>query len=284
VAKHFDSTLNLMIDDDPTRWGNYLAAKIGVPPGPITALDTDLSSTLQADRLFLINGPSPAILHLELESTGRLGIPDELLRYNIAARTVNKHPVHSIIMLLRPKANARDLTGYHEIMGVNNQPYLSFRYTVVRLWEQSVDSLLAAGGGISTLALLTNEAAGDLPGAFHRVRDRLRADGVPDNVERGQLGSAYMLCGLRYTPQQTETLYRELNMIMEDSTTYQFVLQKGRVEATQSLILQLGTIRFGQPPTTPAAAIQAITDHDRLKRMAGRVLNATGWDDLLATT
>jgi hypothetical protein len=284
VAKHFDSTLNLMIDDDPTRWGNYLAAKIGVPPGPITALDTDLSSTLQADRLFLINGPSPAILHLELESTGRLGIPDELLRYNIAARAVNKHPVHSIIMLLRPKANARDLTGYHEIMGVDNQPYLSFRYTVVRLWEQSVDSLLAAGWGISTLALLTNEAAGDLPGAFHRVRDRLRADGVPDNVERGLLSSAYVLCGLRYSDQMIDDLYRELNMILEDSTTYQAILRKGQVKEAHSVILRQGTQRFGLASEPIAAAIRAITDHDRLGRMIDRVLVADGWDDLLATT
>jgi hypothetical protein len=40
-------------------------------------LDTDLSATLQADRLFCVEGPTPYALHLELESTGRLGIPEE---------------------------------------------------------------------------------------------------------------------------------------------------------------------------------------------------------------
>jgi hypothetical protein len=117
VPKQYDSTLNELIESDFTRWGNYLASRAGVPSGTITTRDTDLSSTLQADRLFQIDGPSPSILHLELESNGRLGIPKELLRYNIAAWGLNELPVHSIVMLLRPKANASDLTGYFELFG-----------------------------------------------------------------------------------------------------------------------------------------------------------------------
>jgi hypothetical protein len=292
VAKQYDSTLNAMIDGDVTKWGNYLASQSGVPQGTVAALDTDLSSTLQADRLFLVDGAFPAVLHLELESTGHLGIPGELLRYNVAAWGVTKHPVHSILMLLRPKANASDLTGNYELLGADHQPYLSFRYTVLRIWEKSVDSLLAAGSGVAPLALLTNEAAANLPGAFHRLRERLRADGVPDSVERGVLGSAYVLCGLRYSPQQIDNLYRDLIMTLEDSTTYQLILQKGvaqgvaqgRVEEAQSLVLRLGTKRFGSPVPTIATAIQTITDQDRLERMADRVLDAIGWDDLLAAS
>src|SRR5579872_3699874 len=216
-----------MIDGYPTNWGNFLASRAGVPLGPITTLDTDLSSTLQADRLFQVEGPSRAILHLELESTGRLGIPAELLRYNIAAWGVTGLPVHSVVMLLRPKANASDLTGHYEIDGGDKQAYLSFRYTVVRVWEESVDGLLAAGPGIAPLALLTNEANADLAGAFARFRNRLKSDGIPDTVERTVLGLAYVLCGLRYTSEQIEDLYRSLSMTLEDSSTYQHILQKG---------------------------------------------------------
>jgi hypothetical protein len=287
MPKQYDSTLNAMMDDDPIRWGKYLASRIGVPLGPITTLDTDLSSTLQADRMFRIDGESPAVLHLELESTGRLGIPGELLRYNVAAWGVSGLPVHSIVMLLRPKANASDLTGYFEVSGADNKPYLMFRYTTVRIWEESVDSFLEAGSGISPLALLTNEAARDLASAFNRLRERLRTDGVPDILERVVLGSAYVLCGLRYTPQQIDNLYRDLHMTLEDSTTYQLILQKGiaqgQVKEAQSLILLQGSQRFGHASTTITATIQAITDHDRLKRIASHVLNASGWDDLLAT-
>jgi hypothetical protein len=166
---------------------------------------------------------------------------------------------------------------------------------VVRVWEESVDSLLTAGPGIAPLALLTNEAAADLPGAFHRLRERLRTDAVPDTVERVVLGSTYVLCGLRYTPEQIENLYQGLSMTLEDSTTYQLILQKGitqgitqgmaqgRVEEAQSVVLRQGTKRFGQASPATVAAIRAITDHNRLERLTERVLDATGWDDLLTT-
>lgn len=276
-----------MIDGDSTRWGNYLASLVGVPLGPITPLDTDLSSTLQADRLFLVEGPYPAILHLELECTGRLGIPDELLRYNVAAWGANKHPVHSIIMLLRPKANPSDLTGHYEIIGADNQPYLTFRYAVVRVWEQSVDSLLTAGPGVASLAMLTNEAAVDLTGAFKRLQERLRADAVPDTVKRIVLGSTYVLCGLRYTEQMIDKLYQELNMTLEESTTYQSILRKGvaqgQVKEAHSVIMRQGAKRFGPASEPTAAAFEAITDHDRLGRIIDRIMDANSWDELLAT-
>ena len=60
-----------------TEWAAFFAVRSGIPPGPAVALDSDLSSTLQADKLFRIDGPSPAVLHLELEATGRLGVPAE---------------------------------------------------------------------------------------------------------------------------------------------------------------------------------------------------------------
>src|SRR5688500_11131906 len=98
MAKAFDATLNSLIDDHVADWANFLAARAGVPPGPAVVLDTDLSTTLQADRLFRIDGPVPAVLHLELESTGRRGIPGELLRYNVAAWGVAGLPVHTVLV------------------------------------------------------------------------------------------------------------------------------------------------------------------------------------------
>ncbi|MCI0701904.1 MAG: hypothetical protein L0241_12555 [Planctomycetia bacterium] len=170
MAKAFDATLNVLIDEHVAEWAGFLAARCGVPSGPATALDTDLSATLQADRLFRVNGSVPAAIHLELESTGRLGIPDELLRYNVAARAIIELPVHSVLVLLRPKATATDLTGQLDVIGANGQPYLTFCYTVVRIWQETVDALVAAGPGVAPLALLTNEAANDLPAAFDRFR------------------------------------------------------------------------------------------------------------------
>src|SRR5579883_468522 len=296
MAKPFDATLNSLIDAHVADWAGFLAARAGVPPGPAASLDTDLSATLQADRLFRIDGPAPTVLHLELESTGRLGIPGELLRYNIAAWGVTELPVHSVLVLLRPKATATDLTGTLDLTGANGQTYLTFRYTVIRVWLETVDVLLSAGLGVAPLALLTNEADADLPAAFTRFRDRLRAAAIPDNVERGLLGSMFVLCGLRYTPAQIEALYRDLSMTLEDSTTYQLILNKGikqgeawgeargRLAEALALVLRLGAKRFGPAPAAIETALRAITDPDHLERIAERILDANGWDDLLATT
>src|SRR6185437_4686465 len=227
MAKPFDATLNALIDEHLTDWANFLAARCGIPPGPAGALDTDLSTTLQADRLFRIDGPVPAAIHLELESSGRLGIPDELLRYNVSARAVVGLPVHSVLVLLRPKATATDLTGQLDVLGADGAAYLTFRYRVVRIWQESLEALLSAGPGIAPLGLLTNEAATNLPAAFERFQEVLRKDALPDNVERGLISSTFVLCGLRYQAAQIEALYRDLSMTLEDSTTYQLILNKG---------------------------------------------------------
>jgi hypothetical protein len=284
VAKPFDATLNTIIDAHLDDWAKFLAARCGIPPGVASPLDTDLSTTLQADRLFRIDGPVPTAIHLELESSGRLGIPNELLGYNVAARAANNLiPVHSVLVLLRPKATATDLTGTLEIPGANGVPYLTFGYSVVRVWQESLETLLAAGLGLSPLALLTNEAAADLPAAFGRFRQRLRADGVPDSVERSLLGSTFVLCGLRYEPSQIEALYRNLSMTLEDSTTYQLILGRGRVAEAQNLVLSLGAKRFGSAPAGVEAALQAIIDLGRLERIHNRLFDATDWNDLLST-
>jgi len=62
VVKPFDATLNTLIDAHLTDRAGFLAARSGVQDGPAEPLDTDLSTTLQADRLFRVNGPVPAVI------------------------------------------------------------------------------------------------------------------------------------------------------------------------------------------------------------------------------
>lgn len=183
MAKQYDASLNRLIDLRPEEWAAYFAARAGIPAGPVEVLDTDLSSTLQADKLLRVNGPTPAALHVEFEVSGHLGIPERLLRYNVAARGVlGPMPVHSVIVLLRPEANATDLTGTLEALGADGRPYLMFRYTVVRVWQESAETLFAAGPTLAPLALLTNEAAADLPAAVDRFGRQLQSDPIRRRV------------------------------------------------------------------------------------------------------
>ena len=290
MAKAFDATLNSLIDDHLADWANFLAARAGVPTGPVVPLDTDLSATLQADRLFRIDGPTPFALHLELEVTGRLGIPGELLRYNVAAHAATELPIHSVLLLLRPRANATDQTGHHEVIGAAGHPYLTFDYTVVRLWTESLEGILAGGVGLAPLALLTNEAAADLDAAFERFRERLRQPDVPGNVAEALFGPTLVLGGLRYDHDRLVELYRRLSMTLEDSTTYQWIFQQGeargesqgQIHAAHRLLLIQARQRFGEEPVAEAR-LQQMTDPGRLERIAARILNAANWDDLLTT-
>jgi hypothetical protein len=279
VTKPFDAGLNALIDAHLADWAAYLAARLGLPPGPAEPLDTDLSATLQADRLFRMNGPVPYALHLELESTGRLGIPEELLRYNVSARKTTGLPVRTVVLMLRPKATATDLTGQLDLPDAAGGVYLTFRYTVVRLWQEPFEPLLTAGLGLAPLALLTNEAAADLPAAVARFHARLQEEAVPANVEKDLLFFTAGLGGLRYERDLIERLVMGGRGIIEETPLY----RRAKAEGVCLAVLAAGAGRLGPAPAAVVSALQAITDEARLLRMLERIPSASGWDDLLAT-
>lgn len=74
---------------------------------------------------------------------------------------------------------------------------------------------------------------------------------------------------------------------MEESTTYQAIIAKGRAEgqATEArkILLRQASKRFGPPDARAQTAIDAITDIDRLEQLSERVLDVSSWDELLAT-
>ena len=73
MAKPFDATLNSLIDARPEDWVSFLAPRLGLTPGPAEVLDTDLSATVQADKVFRLIGPPASLIQLELEANPRRG-------------------------------------------------------------------------------------------------------------------------------------------------------------------------------------------------------------------
>ena len=95
-------------------------------------------------------------------------------------------------------------------------------------------------------------------------------------------------------------------MLMEESTTYQAILEEGhskgltqglsqgltqglsqglnqgRCDGLRSVILRQGTKRFGPPPAVIAKELQSRTDMGQLELLVERILDAGGWDDLFA--
>ncbi len=74
---------------------------------------------------------------------------------------------------------------------------------------------------------------------------------------------------------------------MKESVTYQAIVEegevKGKVEARQEVLLQLGRKRLGMPDPSSETALRSITDPDRLTRLIDALLDVSSWDELLAT-
>ena len=74
---------------------------------------------------------------------------------------------------------------------------------------------------------------------------------------------------------------------MRESSTYQGILEEGRVEgernALQETLLSQGRQKFGSISEAVQAQVLAIRNRRRLKRMTNRLLVAADWQELLST-
>jgi hypothetical protein len=300
VSKPFDATLNVLLDARPGDWADYIGERFGLPTGPVEMLDTDLSTTLQADRLLKVNADPPFALHLEIESSGGLGVPERLLRYNVNAWAANDLPVHSVVVLLRPKANPSDLTGELVRTGAAGREVHRFRYDVLRVWKEPMADLLA-GLGLAPLAVLTTEATANPPAALARLAERLQQPDVSDKLRDAMLGASFFLNGLYFDRDYLIDLYRRLPMVnLEDSSTYRYAVQsgldqgirkglaeglaEGSIIAFRGLILRLGTKKLGSPDAATVSRVTALADIDELERLSDRLLDVATWAELFAVT
>ncbi len=77
---------------------------------------------------------------------------------------------------------------------------------------------------------------------------------------------------------------------MKESVTYQAIIEegeaqgiaKGEIMEARSLLLRLGRRRFGPAPAAVTHMLDGIQDLSRLEAIAERVVEASGWDDLIA--
>ena len=97
----------------------------------------------------------------------------------------------------------------------------------------------------------------------------------------------YTLLGLRYPPDLADVLMPGIRS-MRDSSTYQAILDEGRAEGradeARSLLVHLGTRRFGPPDASVRATLDAIQAPERLDEWCRHLLDVSSWDELLATS
>jgi hypothetical protein len=68
---------------------------------------------------------------------------------------------------------------------------------------------------------------------------------------------------------------------MQQSTTYQGILEDGRIDEARRIILRQGRKRFGKPSAAVQAKIEGRANLDQLERLTDRILAASNWQELL---
>ncbi|HEX8203516.1 MAG TPA: hypothetical protein VF590_23775 [Isosphaeraceae bacterium] len=287
MSKPFDAATRYLLEAHPDAWLGHL----GWPRAwPVRVINAELSTiTSEADQALRVEAPEPWLLHIELQSGHDRDLARRLPRYNVLLDGRHDLPVQSVVVLLRPEADAPGLTGTHQRRLPGGDVYHDFRYKVARAWRQTVAAVLEGGLGTLPLAPLADVSAADLPGVIRRMDERLGREAAPPDAD--MLWTAtYLLMGLRYTREFTSQLLQGVRG-MRESVTYQAILEEGeakgraegRAEEAKRMLLRVGQKRFGPPGAAILAVIEAIAEPERAEALTERALDVSGWEELLAT-
>ncbi len=189
-------------------------------------------------------------------------------------------PLLTILVLLRKEANSPNLTGSYERFIPDGRLTNRYNYHVVRLWQQDVQAYLTTGVGLVPLAPLTKLTEPELPGLVRLMANRINREPHP---RAAKLWTAtFLLMGLRYSDELTIQLLEGVQT-MHESTTYQRIVNDGRLAEARRMLLRQGTKRFRDPDAATVAALEAIRDIDRLEALGERIIDPDvhDWQDLL---
>jgi predicted transposase YdaD len=280
MAKPFDATAKAMFEASPQDW----AALAGSRARNVVVIDADVSTvTAATDKVLLVRDAPQRILHFDFQAGPDATLPERIHCYNALLGIRHGLPVKSIVVLLRPQANLSTITGLYERSLPEEEeedPYLRFRYRVIRVWELSAASLLNGGLGTLALAPISNVTLAELPGVIEQLKERLSQRRYRPLA--AEVWTAIdILMGLRYERAVIDRLLQGV-MEMEESVTYQAIIEKGALREARKLLLVVGEERFqGPPEATVRARLEQIDDLQQLEKLTRRIMRIDSWDELL---
>ena len=205
MSKPYDATLKAMLEASPADWPRLA----GFHVGRTEIMDADVSTiTAATDKVLRLSGDLNAVMHFEFQAGPDAGLPGRVHGYNALLENRHGPPIHSVVVLLRPEADLRSITGrYEQHMPGAAEPYLMFRYQVIRVWRLPAEALLAGGLGTLPLAPIGAVTEADLPGVIVRLKEKLATPRY--RKAAGALWTAVdVLMGLRYDRALVEQLLR----------------------------------------------------------------------------
>lgn len=286
MARPFDAALKELIGAYPRDWVEQLGFR---PAGEVRVVEAELSTvSAEADKLLLVEEPTPWLLHLELQSGADGSLDERMLRYNVLIRERHRLPVHSAVFLLRPQADAASNTGSVRYQTLEGLGRLDFRYQRIRVWQTPVEQVLQGGVGTLPLAPLCETGSLEVSEVIRRMDERLDRETQPAQAAR-LWTSAYILMGLRFQPDVSAALLQGV-VRMKESSTYQVILQEGRREGEQvgsvaearRILLMLGEERLGPAPAEVRQLVERESGVERLEELVRRIVSVSSWDQLFA--
>ncbi len=196
-------------------------------------IDSNLSTiAAEVDRVIRLEDPIPWLWNLEFQAGRDLGLATRLHFYSTLLHHHHKLPVRTSLILLREAADGPELTGIHEMRYPGGEVYDWFRYDVVKLWEQPVEPILAAGLTVLPLAPVAQVERDEVPNVLAAIAERFERETTRDRAETLWNATGFLM-GLRYPKDEIDSFLRGVPTMLfggrwiEDSSVYQDAIQKG---------------------------------------------------------
>ncbi|HEY1379195.1 MAG TPA: hypothetical protein VGF55_20500 [Gemmataceae bacterium] len=281
----YDAAIKDLVQSYPQDW----LAGVGLPAaGPVAVVNVDLSTvTAAADAIFAVGDPPAYYVTFEFQSGRDAGLSRRVLVYNALLHQRFGLPVQSVVVLLRRAANDAALDGtvrYEVRAGLGG---MDFRFEVVRVWERPADELLRGAVGMVPLAPLGALPPGlppevALAPVVRQLEERLVRETAPSDSAR-LLTAAFVLTGMRLSADAAAELFQGVRVV-EESTTYQWIMEKGAIRHGRKMLLAQGRVKFGEPDAATRARIEAIDNLDQMDRLIERLILVNSWQELFEGT
>jgi predicted transposase YdaD len=281
VSKPYDATTKFLVEGYPADW--LALAGFGAIER-VDVIDANLSTiTAEADKVLRVAGPEPWLAHVELQTSHEAHLPRRLLRYNTLLDDRHDLPAWSIVVLLREQADGDDLSGVYRRSIPGGHGFLEFRYQVIRVWDQAVESVLLGGLGTLPMAPVSNLSEMEPAEVIRRMQERI--DPQPREAAGMFWSATGILMGLRYRREEILELLRGVRG-MKESSFYQMILDEGRADGAtreaRRILIRQGERRYGPAGPETVAAIERIAGVEAVEALIDRLTEATTWEGLLA--
>jgi predicted transposase/invertase (TIGR01784 family) len=275
----YDNLAKSLSEKYPERFASWL---LGSPQVNVEVLKTELSiEPIRADSVTFLRTQS-SILHIEFQTRLDSDPPLDfrMLDYWVRLHRLYRIPIIQIVVLLLPPSPETVITNFFQLSTTRHE------YQVIKLWDVDPEVLLRDPALLPFAPL-----ASKTPSEALLLQVAAEVDKIESVPLRQEITSCvHIMAGLKYSKTLIQRLFQE--DIMQESVTYQDILQKGEdkglrigLRREQNLVFRQLTKKVGVVPADVRLAVEALSI-ERLESLGEELLsfnslaNLRDWLDL----